>query len=184
MNRRDWLVSTLSLATLPEILAAQEHAHRAVESAEPPAFGYLDKQTAADVEALAGEIIPSGETPGAREAGAIYFIDRALLTFDQERQGLYRTGLADANARRKAMFPASPSISALTSPERVELLHSIEMTDFFHLLRDHTVCGFLSDPSYGGNRGGVGWQLIGFDNQHQHHPPFGYYDAQAKEGAR
>src|SRR5271170_5411795 len=103
MNRRDWLISTLSMATLPEILAAQEHAHQAVQSAQPPAFGYLDRKTAADIEALAGEIIPSGETPGEREAGVVYFIDRALGSFDQGRQGLYRTGLEHADSQRKAM---------------------------------------------------------------------------------
>jgi|HubBroStandDraft_1064217.scaffolds.fasta_scaffold530225_2 gluconate 2-dehydrogenase gamma chain len=184
MNRRDWLISTLSMATLPEILAAQEHAHQAVQSAEPPAFGYLDKKAAADIEALAGEIIPSGDTPGAREAGVIYFIDRALSTFDQGRQGLYRSGLEQADAQRKSLFPGSQTIAGLTSAQRVELLRAMERTDFFQLLRDHTICGFLCDPSYGGNRGGVGWQAIGFDNQHVHHPPFGYYDAQEKEGTR
>lgn len=184
MNRRDWLISTLSMATLPEILAAQEHAHHAVQSIQPPAFSYLDKKAAADIEALTGEIIPSGDSPGAREAGVVYFIDRALHTFDQAQQGLYRSGLEHTEAQRKSLFPRSQSISELTSAQRVELLRSIERTDFFQLLRDHTVCGFLSDPSYGGNRGGVGWQLIGFDNQHVHHPPFGYYDAQEKEGTR
>src|SRR5580658_7789928 len=113
MNRRDWLISTLSMATLPEILAAQEHAHQAVQSAEPPAFGYLDKKAAADIEALAGEIIPSGDTPGAREAGVIYFIDRALSTFDQGRQGLYRSGLEQADAQRKSLFPGSQTIAGL-----------------------------------------------------------------------
>jgi len=155
-----------------------------VQSAEPPAFSFLDKKTAADIEALAGEIVPSGDTPGAREAGVIYFIDRALSTFDQGQQGLYRTGLDHADSQRKSMFPASRSIAGLTSTERVGLLRSMEDTEFFQLLRDHTLCGFLSDPSYGGNRGNVEWQVIGFDNQHQHHPPFGYYDAEEKEGSR
>ena len=33
---------------------------------------------------------------------------------------------------------------------------------FFSLLVTHTRQGFLSDPIYGGNRDGVGWQVIGF----------------------
>ena len=70
MNRRDWLISTLSMATWPEILAAQEHARAAAQSAEPPAFGYLDKPAAADIEALASEIIPSGDTPGSAHCDA------------------------------------------------------------------------------------------------------------------
>jgi len=31
-------------------------------------------------------------------------------------------------------------------------------------------------PSYGGNRDGIGWTLLGFDDTHAYAPPFGYYD--------
>ena len=31
-------------------------------------------------------------------------------------------------------------------------------------------------PSYGGNRDGVGWKLLGFQDAHVFYPPFGYYD--------
>jgi hypothetical protein len=34
----------------------------------------------------------------------------------------------------------------------------------------------FSLPAYGGNRDGVGWKLIGFEDEHVFHPPFGYYD--------
>ncbi|GGE03693.1 hypothetical protein GCM10011390_23300 [Aureimonas endophytica] len=34
--------------------------------------------------------------------------------------------------------------------------------DFFPLLVAHTRQGFYADPIYGGNRGQVGWQVIGF----------------------
>jgi hypothetical protein len=36
--------------------------------------------------------------------------------------------------------------------------------------------GFLADPARGGNRGEVGWKLIGFDSSPAFTPPFGYYD--------
>jgi len=36
--------------------------------------------------------------------------------------------------------------------------------------------GMFSDPSYGGNRNGIGWELLGFRNDHAYQPPFGYYD--------
>lgn len=34
--------------------------------------------------------------------------------------------------------------------------------DFFHLARQHTIEGMFCDPGYGGNRGMVGWKLIGY----------------------
>ena len=39
-----------------------------------------------------------------------------------------------------------------------------------------TLFGMFSMPAYGGNRDGVGWTLIGFEDAHVFHPPFGYYD--------
>ena len=39
-----------------------------------------------------------------------------------------------------------------------------------------TLIGLFALPQYGGNRNGIGWRLIGFDDQHAFSPPFGYYD--------
>jgi hypothetical protein len=39
-----------------------------------------------------------------------------------------------------------------------------------------TVIGMFTMPAYGGNRGGAGWKLLGFEDSHAFHPPFGYYD--------
>ena len=36
--------------------------------------------------------------------------------------------------------------------------------------------GMFTLPAYGGNRAGVGWKLIGFEDTHAFYPPFGYYD--------
>ena len=182
-SRRELLVGSLSFATLAEIAEAQEHAHVAATNGKP-AFAYFDVATAKEIEALTSCIVPSDDTPGAREAAVVYFVDRALATFDQSRQGLYKEGLADLQARRKEQFPASKSIAELSAAQQAELLRSIERSDFFQLLRTHTLYGFLGDPSYGGNRDGVGWKVVGFEHKMQHQPPFGYYDAEIKRGTK
>ena len=181
-SRRDWLISSLGLAAFPEILEAQEHARRAANSSTPPAFQHLDQKTAAEISAIVERIIPTDDTPGAREAGVIYFIDRALVTFDKDKQDAYRLGLAEVQEKRKTMFAASKSIAALTVEQQIELLQAVEHSDFFQLVRFHTLAGFLGDPSYGGNRDKAGWKLIGFDHAMSYEPPFGYYDRQVKEG--
>jgi gluconate 2-dehydrogenase gamma chain len=181
-SRRDWLVATFGLAAFPEILEAQKHAHGAVNSGSAPAFGYLEAATAKEIEALVERILPSDDTPGAKEAGVIYFIDRALTTFDKDKQDAYREGLAAVQAKRKEMFPESSSVAALNEAQQIELLRTVEHSDFFQLLRFHTLAGFLGDPSYGGNRDQVGWKLIGFEHAMVYQPPFGYYDREAKEG--
>ena len=179
MNRREWLAASLGVATLPEILAAQQHAREAVKSGSPPAF--FDAQAALDVEALTAEIIPTTTTPGAKEAGVVHFIDRALTTFDQGNQPAYREGLAAIDSQRARMFPGSTSCAALSSGQRIALLKSIESTPFFRLLRTHTILGFLADPIYGGNPAG-GYQTMGFEPAHTFKPPFGWYDDKANGG--
>lgn len=174
ISRRRWLAAS----PLAAVLAAQEHAHQAVRSTPPPPFSVLSAGEAKEIEAIAAQIIPTDETPGAREAGVIYFIDRALSTFDQDKRALYTEGLKDLEAKRATLFPGSQSYAALQPDQQVQLLQAIEKTDFFELIRTHTVLGFFGNPSYGGNRDQVGWKLIGFEDRFQFAPPFGYYDAE------
>lgn len=130
---------------------------------------------------MAAQIIPTDDTPGADEAHVIYFIDRALATFDHEQQPAYVRGLAELRNKVAAMFPGKDSLAALPNEQQIELLTAIESTAFFERVRVHTVMGFLSDPSYGGNFNQVGWKLIGMENAPVHNRPFGYYDAEAEK---
>lgn len=173
------MFSACSAAALSDIAAAQQHAHEAVTSNPRPAFGYFDARSAAEIDAMASQIIPSDDTPGAREAGVIYFIDRALATFDRDKRAAYQAGLAAVQAKRKELFPQSESIASLAPAQQIALLHAIEKSEFFELVRFHTLLGFLGAPSYGGNRDQVGWKLIGFEDRMTFQPPFGYYDHEA-----
>jgi gluconate 2-dehydrogenase gamma chain len=175
-TRRLWLSQCVGIAALAEVAAAQQHAHDAVQSATPPAFQTLDPSTAAEIDALVSQIVPSTDGPGAHEAGVIYFIDRALATFDANLREGYHAGMGEVQQKRKEMFPGSASIAALSIEQQIQLIHAIEHTDFFELLRTHTMYGFLGNPSYGGNRDHIGWKLIGFDDRMAFQPPFGYYD--------
>jgi gluconate 2-dehydrogenase gamma chain len=176
-TRRLWLSQCVGIAALAEVAAAQQHAHEAVQSSTPPTFQTLDPATAAELDAITSQIVPSADGPGAHEAGVIYFIDRALSTFDKELREAYRTGMAEVQRKRQALFPGSTSIAALTSDQQIQLIKAIETTEFFELLRTHTMYGFLGNPSYGGNRDRVGWKLIGFEDRMVFQQPFGYYDA-------
>lgn len=176
-TRRLWLTQCVGIAAIADVLAAQQHAHDAVRSANPPPFQTLDRAMAAEIDAITSQIVPSTDGPGAREAGVIYFIDRALSTFDSDLREAYRTGMERVQQKRKEMFPTSASVAALSSDQQIQLIHAIENTEFFELLRTHTMYGLLGNPSYGGNRDHVGWKLIGFEDRMAYEPPFGYYDA-------
>src|SRR5690349_14627544 len=132
LSRRLWLGGSAALIAThwAEILAAQAHAHEATRSASPAALGTLRAEEAKEIEAIASQIIPSDGSPGAREAGVIYFIDRALGTFEEDKRAIYRRGLAETQSRRLELFPGSKSIAALRPEEQVRLLQAIENTEF------------------------------------------------------
>jgi gluconate 2-dehydrogenase gamma chain len=187
-SRRLFLIRSLTgvssawlMLRLPEIVAAQEHAHHAAQSADSTKLEFFSPEQAIEVEAIAAQIIPADDSPGAREARVIYFIDRALTTFDKEKQKEYAKGLKELQATQKKMFPKAAKFSDLASEQQITLLKKIEKTGFFDLVRTHTVMGFFIDPSYGGNFNQIGWKLIGFEDQFNFKPPFGYYDREYKE---
>ena len=167
-------------ANWPAIVAAQEHVHAAAASGQQRAFAFFTPEQAVEVEALTAEIIPTDDTPGAREAHCVAFIDRALVTFDAARQDDYRKGLDELAAATKKLVPSASKFSALSTDDRIRVLTSIEKTPFFELVRTHTITGFFSSPVHGGNHGKVGWALVGWDDSLEHVPPFGYYDAQPR----
>jgi gluconate 2-dehydrogenase gamma chain len=179
-TRRDWIVGSLGSAALAAIAAAHEHAFEAVRGTTRPEFEFFDAATAAEIAAIAAQIIPSDDGPGAQEAGVIYFIDRALKTFDIDKQDVYRRGIVELQKMREKMFSGSTSIAALPRDEQCQLIHAIEKSEFFEQVRIHTLLGFLGNPSYGGNREKVGWTYIGFEDRMAFEPPFGFYDAEAK----
>jgi len=184
-SRREFFIRSLSGISSawlalhwPAVLAAHEHARAAASSPTPQAFQFFSVEQAAEVDPAAAQIIPTDETPGAHEAQVVYFIDRALVTFDRDKQAGYSEGLKELQAKTVEMFPPAAKFSSLASAEQVKVLQAIEKSEFFEILRLHTIMGFLASPEYGGNYQQVGWKLIGFENKPVYTPPFGYYDAE------
>jgi gluconate 2-dehydrogenase gamma chain len=184
-SRRQFLITSacgLSSAWVtlhwPAILRAHQHAQEAAASDKPAALQFFSAEQAAEVEAMAAQIIPTDDTPGAREAHVVYFIDQALVTFDRARQRDYTRGLAQLQIRTQRVFPSTRKFSQLHPEQQIHLLTAIERTRFFELVRLHTIMGFLANPEYGGNYNKAGWKLIGFEDNFYYEPPFGYYDAQ------
>lgn len=143
------------------------------------AFETLTAREAADFDAFAARIIPTDDAPGAREAGAVYFADRALGTFMAELLPIVRGGLADLTQRARALEPEASGFAELPEGAQDDIIREVEAdasSPFFFMARAIVMLGTFSDPSHGGNRDRVGWALLGFEPQPAHEPPFGYYD--------
>jgi len=143
------------------------------------AFATLSPAEAREFEAIAARILPATDTPGAREAGVIWFIDKAFGSFGADYYGFAQEGLAAFQAAIPQSFPGAQAFSDLDEDDQDRYLETQQDSEFFGLLRFLTVMGFFSMSQYGGNRDDAGWKLVGLDGQHHGwQPPFGYYDAE------
>jgi len=160
-------------AVLPGLAAIAQAACTARDEQAP--FTTLGADEAAAFEAIAARIIPTTDTPGAREAGVIYFFDQTFGTFNAAYLPMLRGGLAELESG----IDGGRKFVDLTAEEQDAVLEANESTPFFGLFRIMTFAGFFGLSKYGGNKDGIGYQLLGIDpNAHAYTAPFGYYDAE------
>jgi gluconate 2-dehydrogenase gamma chain len=152
---------------------------------------FLSAAEVAFLDAAVARLIPADELGGgAKEAGVTYFIDQQLFGGWGTMAKMYRQGphpegtpqqgyqspLTPQEIYRAAIREINKSVGKpfekLAAKEQDELLRNLEEGKlalesvpsrfFFNLLLDNTIEGFFSDPIYGGNRGKLGWKLVGF----------------------
>jgi gluconate 2-dehydrogenase gamma chain len=142
---------------------------------------FFNEAEARDVEALAARILPgSPDDPGAREAGVLVYIDRAVEGAYRELQHAYRHGLAELERHCREQTQAS--FADLGADRQDALLAELDqialqleagetpatdprrliLAQLYGMVRQHTLEGMLADPAYGGNRDSAGWRLVGF----------------------
>jgi gluconate 2-dehydrogenase gamma chain len=135
------------------------------------------------VDAIAARIIPSDDSPGAREAGCVNFIDKALAHEDSSLRATYEQGLAALENLARSRF--DKPFAGLAASEQDTLLVSLQdgvaaewsgkdigQQQFFETVRMHTIIGFLADPVHGGNRGYAGWKHTGYPGPAHHRGGF------------
>jgi gluconate 2-dehydrogenase gamma chain len=127
------------------------------------------------LDRIAELLVPSDEHgPGATEARAVRYIDRALGGALADQRRAYTVGLS-ALERYARQTRGGPFL-ALSETQQISLLIDVESgtatganvgfdgssAAFFALMRGHVMQGTFGDPIYGGNEGFVGWDLIGY----------------------
>lgn len=175
----------------PAMVTAAQHAHKTTNSKAPAKFQVLTPEQARNVEAIASQIIPTDDLPGAREAGVVFFIDLALKTFAKDSVPVYQKGLGELNRLTEQKHPGVKSFANATAEQQEDVLKDFAgetktqgrsrrappgSDDFFQTIWLHTVFGFLVDPQGGGNRHYAGWKAVERDPAHSFVPPFGFYD--------
>jgi hypothetical protein len=134
----------------------------------------LTAQQFETLSAITGRIIPTDASgPGALEAHAATYIDKALNSHYNYQKDDYAANLAAVDAFSKAThgtnfasLPADKQDSVLSAMEENHVEQSFgfipDAKTFFNLVLDHTQEGMFSDPYYGGNANFIGWDLLDF----------------------
>lgn len=182
VNRRDFVLG-LAGATTGTWLAAQASELRAIAAyaasvAPEQPYEFFTPDEAREFDAISAQIVPTDDTPGAREAHVVRFVDQYFATVFKENQPAFRNDfklLGDAVADKT---PGNRSFAALSDADQIALLTAFEKARpaVFSRFRSVTMLGMFSHPMHGGNFNNVGWKLIGFEDRYAWRPPFGYYD--------
>jgi hypothetical protein len=169
--------SIIMRAGIPTFVAVSQAACTAKE--EAGIYENLSTAEAREVIAVAARILPTTDTPGATEAGAVYFFDKAFGTYFAAMQEPARQMLAGFQAGIPTAYPGAEVFSDLSADDQDTYLKSIEHTPFFQGARFMTLAGVFGMSMHGGNRDNIGWKLMGMDGPpHAWLHPFGHYDTE------
>ena len=148
---------------------------RAVATSRREPLQALTASEADLLDAVVARLIPSDANgPGATEAHAVRYIDRALAGALVSSRESYRVGLAALD--RYARSSRAAAFTELTPTDQDSLLIDVETgaatgsgagfqgssAQFFAMVRAHTLQGTFGDPYYGGNADFAGWDLLGY----------------------
>jgi len=174
--KRAGLVGAAAIATpigtlVPSPSVAQSAALAQGAIGRGQALETLTAAEAETLEAITARLIPSDANgPGAVEAQAARYIDRALGGALAASHDAYRSGLAAVDAY--ARTTKGSAFARLSAADQDAVLRDMEAnaasgfvpdaSTFFNLVRAHTIQGTFCDPYYGGNADFVGWDLIGY----------------------
>ena len=150
---------------LPELSRVLLFQREVLASEETQAGGIqaqiLTAPELATLVAVCARIIPTDENgPGATEARAAQYIDRALGGWLAPSREAYTAGLVaidDAATKRSGR-----RFVELAARDQDAVLTALQQPPFFALVRTHTIQGTFCDPAYGGNANFAGWDLIGY----------------------
>jgi gluconate 2-dehydrogenase gamma chain len=128
--------------------------------------------TEADLlDAIVARLIPTDANgPGATEARAAHYIDRALGGALASSRQAYTAGLAALD--RYSRSSRGKAFTELSATDQDSVLIDVETgaatgftgssAAFFSLVLNHTHQGTFGDPYYGGNANFIGWDLVGY----------------------
>lgn len=166
LNRRDFIKSTSlafgSVLLFPSCLNQKS------------AYRFFTPEEALCIIAFCEQIIPRDESPGATDAGVIYYIDRQLSGVFHYDQETYRNGIKNLQAHctnkygkvfEKLLFEKQTKLLILMESNQMDETDwpKGKPSDFFNLVHSHTMQGFYGSPIHGGNKNYMSFEMLRID---------------------
>lgn len=166
LNRRDFIKSSSlafgSVLLFPSCLKQKS------------AYRFFTPEETLCIIAVCEQIIPKDEFSGATDAGVIYYIDRQLSGVFHYDQETYRNGIKNLQAYctkkhgkvfEKLFFEEQTKFLILMESNQMNETDwpKGKPSDFFNLVRSHTMQGFYGSPIHGGNKDYISFEMLRID---------------------
>jgi gluconate 2-dehydrogenase gamma chain len=182
MKRREFVVIPMAALSVPlaQMLAAETPGLRLIpgrsrEQLRVP-LRFFTAAEAKIVTAACERILPADTNgAGATDAAVTIYIDRQLAgPYGRDKYRYTKAPFGESGPEHGYQGAANPQqvyreglrslagFAELSVDQQIAKLTSMEKTQFFALLRAHTIEGMFCDPMHGGNANLVGWKLVGF----------------------
>jgi len=124
----------------------------------------LSDAHARTLAALCDQIIPADDFPSASQVGVVNYIDNQLARHYRLHRAAYRDGLETIDSMSRDRFGIA--FADATPAQQLQIALGLEKqhSDFFDLVREHTMEGYYGAPRHGGNRDEVSWRMLGLDD--------------------
>ncbi|MDR1356120.1 MAG: gluconate 2-dehydrogenase subunit 3 family protein [Tannerellaceae bacterium] len=125
--------------------------------------------------ALCEQVIPADDTPGATDAGVIFYIDNAVAHYFPKTISRYKSGVASLQAycigEHGSPFETLPTQVQTDIMKRMESgdlpasdgWEGVSPKSFMSMLVEHTMQGFYGPPRHGGNRHYASYRMLKLD---------------------
>jgi hypothetical protein len=138
-----------------------------------PGMKVLTARQAATLEAIAEQIIPADSDPGARQTGAVNYIDAVLAGYQSEKAPLYAAGLQGTDETSQLLF--GHNFVDLEFDQQTAVLKAMEegsapgetwkafsSQEFFAAVWNHILEDFYGPSKQGGANKFASWKMVGF----------------------
>lgn len=137
-------------------------------------YRFFTPEEALCIIAFCEQIIPKDVSPGATDAGVIFYIDRQLNSVFQYDQQTYRNGIQ--KLQDYCTKKSGKTFESLVPDQQITIMKLMESNQlsetewpgdkpaaFFNLIRSHTMQGFYGSPIHGGNKDYMSFEMLRVD---------------------